>query len=201
VRLGIIVLLLLAGSFSYAGQDHVTPDRSAATAGRDLKWALTVYGGTSVQPDLGHVLIFQVHRDHDTYLLVAALAREFWRYRDWFDFELEGQVGKHFDYMDQWEFNGLIVGRWNRFPWDDIIDTSIAVGEGMSYATETPKVELEDDENAGNWLNYLLFEFTFGLPDIPQWSLVYRIHHRSSAWGTVGAGGSNFMCVGVKYRL
>jgi hypothetical protein len=197
----VIVLFLLAGSFAYAGQDNVTPERTPTTAGRDLKWALTVYGGTSVQPDLGHTLIFQVDRDDDTYLLVAALAREFWRCRDWFDFELEGQVGKHFDYMDQWEFNGLIVGRWNRFPWDDTIDTSIAVGEGMSYATETPKVELEDDENAGRWLNYLLFEFTFGLPDIPQWSLVYRIHHRSSVWGTVGAGGSNFMCVGVKYKF
>ena len=197
----VLVLLLFTGSVAYAGQATVSPDRAETTAGQELKWALTLYGGTSVQPDLGHTLIFQVDRDDDTYLLVAALAWEFWRYRDWFDFEVEGQVGKHFSRMNHWEFNGLIVGRWNRFPWDHIIDTSIAVGEGMSYATDIPEIEKKDDEDAGRWLNYLLFEFTFGLPDLPQWSLVYRIHHRSSIWEAIGAGGSNFMCVGIKYKF
>ncbi len=44
--------------------------------------------------------------------------------------------------QDHWEFNLPIVARWEAFPWDDVIDTSLAFGIGPSYASEIPKVEV-----------------------------------------------------------
>jgi len=81
------------------------------------------------------------------------------------------------------------------------LDTSIAVCDGFSHNTETSKVEIEDDEDAGKWLNYLMFELTLGLPKYPRWNFVYRIHHRSSIRGRIGNGASNFVAFGIKYSF
>jgi len=187
--------LLLSLTYAFAddvGNENKTPEH---------KWFLTVYGGPSVQPNLENVLIFNMRFEDDTYIGVAALAREFWRYENWISFEVEGQVGKYFGDEHQWQFSGLIIGRWHRFPWEEYVDTSFAVGDGLSYNTETSKIEKEDDEEAGKWLNYLMFELTLGLPEYPRWDLVYRVHHRSSIGERIGAGASNFAAVGIKYSF
>ena len=165
------------------------------------KWFFTLYGGPHVQPGFEHALTFQWEDVEDTYIVVAALAREFWRYKQWISFELEGQVGKFFGDEHQWQFNGLLIGRWNKFPWDKYIDTSFGLGEGLSYNTEVSDIEEDDDEDAGKWLNYILVELTFGLPKYPRWDLVYRVHHRSSVKGIIGAGGSNYVTLGFKYAF
>jgi hypothetical protein len=165
------------------------------------KWFFTLYGGVHVQPDLEHALTFQWKSFDNSYIAVAALAREFWRYEQWISLEAEGQVGKFFGDEEGWQFNGLLIARWNKFPWDKYVETSFAIGDGLSYNTEVSKVEEDDDEDAGKWLNYLLFELTLGLPEHPRWDLVYRIHHRSSVRGLIGAAGSNFVTLGVKYSF
>ena len=111
--------------------------------------------------------------------------RELWHYKKYLSFELEGQVAKHFNKDTQWEFVGVLIGRWHYFPWNKYVDTSFAVGDGMSYYTEVSEVEKEDDEDAQRALNYLLFEVALGLPEYPKWDLVFRIHHRSSVFGLV----------------
>lgn len=165
------------------------------------KWFLTVYGGPHAQPDFYHVLRFDMSFEDDTYIAVAALARELWRYKDWVSFEAEGQVGKHFGGEHQGQLTGLIIGRWHWFPWDKYIDTSLALGDGVSWNTKISKIEKEDNDDAIRWLNYLLVEVTFGLPQYPRWDLVYRIHHRSSNSGLIGAGGSNYVTGGIKFSF
>jgi hypothetical protein len=165
------------------------------------KWFLTVYGGAHAQDDINDVFTFQATFHDNAYVAVAALAREFWHYDKYIGFEIEGQVGKHFNKDDQWEFAGLIVGRWHAFPWDNYVDTSFAVGDGVSYYSEISEVEKEDDEDAQRALNYLMFELALGLPQYPRWNLVFRVHHRSSVFGLVGAAGSNFVCGGLKFSF
>jgi len=169
----------------------------------EYKWFFTLYGGLSAQDNLGDVLSFQATFPDHTYIAVAALSRELWRYEHWVSLEAEGQVGKHFGRMHHWEFNGLISLRWLPFPWDKYLETSFAVGNGLSYATEVPKVEKEDDDNAQKFLNYLLLELTLGLPKYPRWDFVIRIHHRSGVFGLYDGvrGGANFLCGGIKYRF
>ena len=164
---------------------------------------LTVYAGVHAQEDIGDVFTFSPKFEDNAYIGVVALARQFWHYEKYISLEAEGQIGKHFNTDDQWEFVGLIIARWHEFPWNDHVNTSVAVGEGISYYTEVSNVELKDDDDAQNALNYLMFELALGLPQYPKWNLVLRIHHRSSVFGLVGpsGSGSNFVCGGIKYSF
>jgi len=170
---------------------------------KDFKWGLSVYGGILFQDSLDEITKGTPKIREHSYILAVALAKEIWRFRDLFGFELEGQTVKHFDEMNHWEFNGLLVARWRLFPWDKYLDTSFAIGDGISYATEVPEIEEEKDSDAGKWLNYLMFELTFGLPQYQKWDVLFRIHHRSSVRGLIGArdAGSNFFCAGIRYNF
>ena len=165
------------------------------------KWFFTLYSGPNVDADLWSTLGFQWEDTRGTYIVVAALAREFWRYKQWMSFEVEGQIGKFFGNEQQWQFNGLLIGRWNKFPWDKYIDTSFAIGDGLSYNTKVSDIEREDNPDATKWLNYLLVELTLGLPEYPRWNLVYRVHHRSSISRIIGKGASNYVAIGFKYSF
>ena len=190
-----LAVLLYCGPSVYAEGEKDKDDKE------QYKWFLTIYGGPHAQPDFYHALRFDMRFEDDTYIAVAALAREVWRYKNWISFEIEGQIGKHFGGEHQGQFTGLLTGRWHWFPWDKYLDTSLAVGDGVSYNTKVSKIEKEDDAEAIRWLNYLLVEVTFKVPKYPRWDLVYRIHHRSSNSGLIGAGGSNYICGGIKYSF
>ena len=189
-------LLLFFPLLQAAADDDRTDDDV-----QQYKWFFTFYGGAYTQSELEDDLVFDLHFADDTYIIVGALARELWRYEDFISFEVEGQLGKYFGQEHQGQINGLIIARWLKFPWDKYVDTSFAVGDGLSYNTHTSDVEKDDDEDAGRWLNYLMFEVTLGLPKYPRWDFVYRIHHRSSVRGRIGAGASNFVTVGFKYAF
>jgi hypothetical protein len=188
-------LLLCFGPCALADDDQNEADIKRP------KWFLTVYGGAHAQDDIGDVFTFNAKFEDNDYIAVVALAREFWHFKKYISFEVEGQIGKHFNNDTFWEFNGLIVGRWHAFPWNKYVDTSFAVGDGLSYYTEVSKVEKDDDEDAQRMLNYLMFELALGLPKYSRWDLVLRIHHRSSIFGLYGAGGSNYVCGGIKFSF
>ena len=191
----VFALLLCFGSGALADDEKTKDDK------KKYKWFLTVYGGAHAQDDIGDVFAFKAKFEDNDYIVVAALAREFWRFKKYISFEVEGQIGKHFNNDTFWEFNGVIIGRWHEFPWNRYVDTSFAVGDGLSYHTQVSKVEKEDDEDAQKTLNYLLFELALGLPQYPRWDMVVRIHHRSSIFGLYGAGGSNYVTGGIKFSF
>ena len=191
----VFALLLGFGSGAWADDDKNGDDI------KRHKWFLTIYGGAHAQDTIEDVFTFNAKFEDNDYIAVAALAREFWRYQDYISFEAEGQIGKHFNNDTFWEFNGLIIGRWHVFPWNKYVDTSLAVGDGLSGYTEISKVEKDDDDDAQKTLNYLLFELALGLPQYPRWDLVVRIHHRSSVFGLYGAGGSNYVTGGIKFSF
>lgn len=195
--LQLALLLLCFGTCVLADEHHIEGVPEVR------KWSLTLYGGASAQDNIGDVYSFQATFPDDSYIAVVALTRELWRYRDWIGLEAEGQVGKHFGTMDHWEINGLLALRWHRFPWDKYLETSFAVGNGLSVATEVPDVEEEGDDDSQELLNYLLFELALGLPQYPQWAFVIRLHHRSGVFGLFNGvrGGANFVCGGIKYRF
>ena len=191
----ILVLIVCSASAALA------EDEKKETNVKRHKWFLTAYAGAHAQDDIGDVLTLQPKFEDNAYIGVLALARELWHYKKYLSLELEGQVAKHFNKDTHWEFVGVLIGRWHLFPWDKYVDTSFAVGDGISYYTEVSEVEEDDDEDAQRALNYLLFEVALGLPKYPKWDLVIRLHHRSSIFGLWGAGGSNFVCGGIKYSF
>ena len=194
-------LLFIFALLLCVGPGALADDGKTEEGLKQHKWFLTVYGGAHAQDDIGDVFSFKAKFEDNDYIAVAALAREFWHYQKFISFEVEGQIGKHFNNDTFWEFNGLIIGRWHAFPWNKYVGTSIAVGDGLSCYTEISKVEKEDDEDAQKTLNYLMFELALGLPRYPRWDLVVRIHHRSSIFGLYGAGGSNYVTGGFKFSF
>jgi len=122
--------------------------------------------------------------------------------RQW---ELEGQVVKHYRAQKHWEFNALTIHRWQDFPWDHYLKTSFALGIGASYATRVPPLELAShtNEGAAKALLYLMMETSFRPLPNSNLELMVRIHHRSGAKKLINdvAGGSNQICVGIKWHF
>lgn len=118
-------------------------------------------------------------------------------------FEVEGQLVHHIAGSDNWEANGLVVFRWLPFPWDKFVDTSFAFGPGISVASETPYYENLHFPNTSRVLMYILWELEMFLPQVSNWRLVGRLHHRSGAYGTFNGvyAGSNYVGLGIKYTF
>jgi len=102
-----------------------------------------------------------------------------------------------------YELNPMLMLRWQHFPWNKYLLTTLGFGEGVSYASSIPTREQSDSSTVSSrrLLNFLAFEATFGLPNYSSWELVARIHHRSGAFGLYDAGnsGSTAMAVGIRY--
>jgi hypothetical protein len=169
--------------------------------------ALTAYVGQYMDAALvDEILISQPLREQDAYLAVLAYSESFHSFADGAgQWEWEVQAGQHFGEQTHQELNGLVVLRWKRFPWSDRLRTSLAIGEGLSLATEVPPLESASQYNEGatELLNYILLEATVGLPGAPHWDFVLRIHHRSGVFGLFDGvdGGSNVLALGLKYTF
>jgi len=172
----------------------------AQNAQRD--WALTLYLGGLTDSDLTHTATFN-SKFENAYFIDLGLSRRLYTFRDYFNIEIEGQIAKHFGDQDQWEFDLVSYFRWLLFPWDKYLDTSFAAGAGLSYATSIPKIEAKNYDETSRLLGALMFEFAFSLPQVPQWSLVTGIHHRSGAGGVFNGvqGASNAWAMGIRYSF
>lgn len=197
----VFVVLLFASRVS-AGSWLEDSGRASAEASQtkpdERKWALTLYGGPLTTDSTRKISNFSADYK-DSHIGVAALSWQFAKLTRHLRFEVEGQVAKHFGDQDHWELNALVIARWVTFPWNAYLGTTVALGEGISYATEIPR--LEDKPRASQWLNYLLYEFTFALPAHPEWSLVVRVHHRSGFYGELASNSMNAVALGIKYRF
>ena len=185
-----LVLLLTTWGLLFTGQ----------AAGQD-SWAVSIHQARFVDGEFSH--IFDRNYFGDSHLLILAVSREFARTWEHLGWELEGQAGKHHGLQDHWEFNGLLVLRWHHFPWDRYLRTSLAIGEGISYATRTPYLEDNDHTRTSKLLNHLVGELTIGLPQLPAWDLSGRIHHRSGVFGLFNGvhGASNFLSIGLRHTF
>ena len=166
-------------------------------------YALNIYGGRMTDnsiDDFGDN--FLGINFEDSYLLTMALARRIATLDELASFEVEGQMVKHFDQQDHWEFNALLTARWEAFFWDKHLDTSFAVGAGPSYATHVPEIEVQRSGGSERLQVYMMVELEFTLPSHPNMAVITRVHHRSNAFGIVADDGtSNALAFGLKFRF
>jgi hypothetical protein len=163
-------------------------------------WALTVYRARLTLDNMSKTLNFDAEYA-ESYLFAMALSKRVLSFRKYIDIEIEGQAVKHNGEQDHWEYNALPVVRWLPFPWDSYIDTSFAVGGGVSYAAKVPALEPGANENKPKFLGYLMSELSLTAPSIPFLSLVARFHHRSGAGGLFSdvRDASNAIGFGVRF--
>ncbi|MFO7817351.1 MAG: hypothetical protein ACQES5_00925 [Thermodesulfobacteriota bacterium] len=177
-----------------------TPEKSDASP--EKCYALSIYGGALTDDDAQQTITGQADFV-DSHLVVAAAEWTFWRESEnRFSLGLESNVAKHFGNQEHWEFNlPVLTTSWNKFPWQDTVEQSLGFGIGPSLATKLPKTEEELDGSTECLMLYWHLETTFSLPESP-WSLLFRLHHRSPAYGTFGEdGGSNALTTGLRYRF
>ncbi len=116
-------------------------------------------------------------------------------------YEIEAQIAQHSGLQDHNEFNLLAAYRWHRLPWSSRLNSSVAFGLGVSYATELPSVEVSIKGASDRLMAYWHLELTLGPPK-SDWQAMLRLHHRSTAYGLFGNdGGANALTLGVRYAF
>lgn len=163
-------------------------------------WFVTLFGG---QYSGSQLLEIPARLDlKDAWTLGLSVSKQFAQWTRFMRWELELQTLKHFGEQEHWEFTGSVNLRWMVFPWNRYVETTAAIGEGLSWATEIPALEKAEPTNSENaqLLNYLLLELTVAPPE-SSWSLATRIHHRSGVFGVFGHSGSNVLELGVRHRF
>lgn len=160
---------------------------------------LTAFAGRASKGDIWQTTGFKAGA-FESYLAGVALARTLARHGEWARWEAEVQGVKHMGMQTHLEGVGLVLLRWRAFPWNDYLATSLAVGDGLSYGTREPEVEIRRQGRSTRLLNYLLFEITLAPPGEERWSLSLRQHHRSGIFGLFDDmhGGSDFWVAGVR---
>lgn len=117
--------------------------------------------------------------------------------------EIEGQVLRHFAGQTHWEGTVALLFRTGQIPLYGGLSFNLAVGGGLSFASERPRLEGAIDVRPTRFLNYLAFEAEFSHEDWKGVSLVARLHHRSGIFGLIAPqkSGSNFIGAGIRFDL
>lgn len=167
-------------------------------------WFTSIYAGR-FSNNAFHEIIRSQTKFEDSDVYVLSVGKELCVWKKHLGMELEGQIGTHNGIQDHSEVNASFTLRWLTFPWDRYLDTSLAYGNGLSFAFERPALEKihSDDDNTSQLLYYFLAELAVTVPKLSKWDVFLRIHHRSSAWRLVGGylAGSNFVGMGLRYRF
>lgn len=173
--------------------------------------SVMVFSGPFVNTGLSDIAFhgdlspFAWHYGASTFLGVTASRRiaTFWHGR--FDIEPEIGLGKRFGNMHEWEAWGAVFLRYNYFPWNNYIYTTVAISTGLDYASDISEIEVRrsGDNRGSRLLHYLAPEITFALPQHKSEELVVRLHHRSGAYGLVSrtGGGAQYLTVGLRLRF
>jgi hypothetical protein len=173
-RAALSVLAFLAQS-ALAGE----PDEWLARG-----WTASVFAGPWSNNDSSEIFLEQQWRT-DSWAIGVAGGKELIRWDAKLALETELHAVRHVAGEDHWIFAGLLVARWLQFPWNDIVETTAAIGYGPSYSTKEPPPGSEDGSQL---VTGLIIELTFAEPG-SSWDGFFRYQHRSSSFGLLGGEG------------
>ncbi len=189
--------------------DPLEPQPSPEWAFTGDRWAMSLYGGLVTDGNIFQALALSsgfepagfIDLKLSNELLTNSLTVS--QPERVLSFDLDAGVGRHVGEQDHLEFTVALAARWHPFIWDEVLETSIAIAQGVSYTTSIPAIEARRWRETAQLLNHMFYEATFSLPEVPEWSLVARLHHRSGMWGLFSgvSGASNVALFGVRYRF
>ncbi|MEJ1161273.1 hypothetical protein [Prosthecomicrobium sp. N25] len=214
---GLLVLLFGAGGAALTGearaQSAAEPPRvgtadllSPTPVAAEPVWGAAVFLGASGGGADLHVLAYKPwHIDPSDHVFAGtAVSRRLARF--WTDFTVEAEVGagqrvgNRYHASEAWVAGYL---RYDGFPWNRFVKTSVAFSTGLNIIDNLPSEETRRaDKHHSHLLHYFSPEVTFALPEAPNHELVVRFQHRSGVFGTFNGvwGGSNVVAVGYRYR-
>lgn len=177
-------------------------------------WSLMVFGGVGTGSETMRKTLFRpwdldTGQLDDHGMVGVAASRQLVRFWDYFWLETELGAGYRFepsrDYSSP-EGWAAIYLKYDGFPWNDYLRTSVGISTGLSLVAEMPPAETDfgakDVPDEAILQHYLSPEIAFSLPEHPENELVLRLHHRSSSyyhfWDVIT--GSNVIAVGLRMR-
>ncbi|MGD9107570.1 MAG: hypothetical protein PVI75_00150 [Gammaproteobacteria bacterium] len=203
-NLKIIMFLSLCFSLAISHAASLTKENYAHL------WSILLYRGQTVKENLNKI-IFNGKRTyvHEN-VYSAELSRIFYQ-NNFLSFQIAGNIASRIAASKYYNGSHPIFEEdiyvklyYLAFPWNRWINTTVGVGEGISYTNELPCPEKDcySGRNSKKLLDFMTFEITMGLPAYPQWQIVGRIHHRSGAFGVFatkkGSPGSNVLGLGIR---
>lgn len=206
ILVGILINLSLVLFYSSceANLDQDLPQNAQDNHAK-RKFGLAFFGGPgSMTPlvDIARVRKFELE---NYFILGLAFTQVLWSNQDTFSIETEESAVKHLEYAKSFSFNGAFVLRWLKTPWSSFAGksrSSFAFGNGLSYASAIPYLETTLPRTSA-LLYHLFLEITLSLEAQSPWEALFRIQHRSGAFGLFNevVGGSDFLCLGLRYRF
>ncbi|MEB3702668.1 hypothetical protein Bealeia1_01786 [Candidatus Bealeia paramacronuclearis] len=188
-----------------ASEKEITADEKPSWW--DEGWALTFYSGPFSSQTTSKIFFdFNAQFEKSAILALAVSKKLGTVFENRLQFELEAGIVKHVGHQHHWELDTpVIVARWMKFPWNETLRTTFAIGDGISFASRKPfhEVERRGDKLSAKTLNYLMAELTFGHKSLPNWDFVLRYHHRSGVFGLFDGvhDASNVFAGGIKYKF
>lgn len=171
----------------------------------DRKWALSLMAGyASIDADMQFAPKAWWDKSfREEAVIVGAASYNVVRFLRHFTFEAEVGLGHRFGVGATEGWVAAYI-RYDNFPWNHIIRTTVAASVGVNYISRLPRSERDEPgEPTSHLLHYFSPEITFALPDKPEHELVMRIHHRSGIFGLMNGvhGGADAFVVGYRYRF
>lgn len=172
--------------------------------------AVAVYGGTYVENSMERILLTDPEPPwtwdyRDDHILALTLSRQVATLGRGFTVEAEVGLGKRFGRQSETEVWGAAYLRYQGFPWDRFLVTSVAVSTGLNYASDISDVERNRarDDTGDRLMHFFSPEITFALPEAPDREILFRLHHRSGVFGLVSDawGGVQYGSIGIRYRF
>lgn len=172
---------------------------------RSGDWAVTIYGGLLSSNAFSRLMFMPWSAEvTDIPWLAASVSRRIGSLGDLLTLELEGGAGHRFGSEDATEVWGALFFRYDDFPWNHIVHTTIAASTGVNLASRITQMEVDKDgDENSKLLHYLGPEITFARPEDLDTQLLIRLHHRSGVFGLFdgATGGSNIVTLGLRKRF
>jgi hypothetical protein len=151
----------------------------AGAAEADSPWSATLYAGPSSTKFVTQILggNFEVNGG----MVGLALDRGLFKLGSGISLAAEVQATEFFgDYSYGTGAIGLGF-RFDEFPWSDRLPTTFAIYTGPSYSPNAVIIKDPVPHQDPKFLNFVSVEAGVGISR--KWDAVFRIYHRSGAWG------------------
>jgi hypothetical protein len=163
-----------------------------------------LFAGQYAINDLGGTVNPFTATHEDQGIVAFAYGHDFYRWRD-VVVGVEVGTGLRFGLGTAGELWGGVNFRYTGFVLFNTVRIGGGITVGFSGITKATGIEAQreiKDNGSATLLAYLGPELTMALVDNPNWELVYRIQHRSGAYGVIAhfIEGANANTVGIRYR-
>jgi hypothetical protein len=174
-----------------------------ADAARSADRAITVHGGLVSDNKMMRLLLtpWDSELEGDIPWLGLSASQRIWSLGDGLTFELEAGTGYRFGSEKTGEVWSALFVRYDNFPWNHRIHTTVAASTGVNLASRISPIEQgKGGEKTSKLLHYFSPEVTFADPRDKDLELVIRLHHRSGVFGLFdgASSGSNIATLGIR---